>query len=566
MNAPASSATGGRLSAMHQALLVVLCLFAFAPGIASLPPTDRDESRFVQATKQMVASGDYVDIRFQDVSRYKKPAGIYWLQSAALAVTGQGADAPIWAYRLVSVLAATIAVLATARLGASLFGPAAGLIAGTALAGIVMLLFEGRIAKTDATLLATAVVAQAALARVFLAGRGRIEPSAAAPWIFWAALGASILIKGPVVPALSALTVASLVLLDRDRAWVKGLKAGRGALLMLAIAAPWLLLITWKSGAAFWQESLGEDFISKIGSGQESHGFPPGYYAAIYVLFLFPFAPLALFGGLKALNRMRADPALLFLVCWYVPYWLMIEIIPTKLPHYALPSYPAILLAMGWALTSASGAATELKRWQVWLWRLTVAGFALVSVTLAVLSVAATPWLTGAFSAWGLLAAILLLVGAWYGSGVWTAKTFKGSILPATLASAAAFGILTTAVFPGLKPVWLSPRIAETFAKVKTCTDARLIAVGYHEPSLVFLAGTRTLLAGAAEGARELAADPNCAIAMIDERAMDAFAAALPGGLSAVEDVGVVEGINYSKGTSRSLRFFRMAPRGPGAD
>ncbi|MFN3549144.1 MAG: ArnT family glycosyltransferase [Mesorhizobium sp.] len=566
MSTPAPLATAGRLGALHHALLLVLCLFAFVPGISTLPPTDRDESRFVQATKQMVASGDYVDIRFQDVPRYKKPAGIYWLQSAALAATGQGADAPIWAYRLVSVLAATIAVLATARLGATLFGPNAGLIAGAALTGIVMLLFEGRIAKTDATLLATAVVAQAGLARVYLAARGRVEPSSAAPWVFWAALGASILIKGPVVLALSALTMAALALLDRDRAWLKDLKAPRGILLMLAIAAPWLLLITWKSGAEFWQESVGKDFISKIGSGQESHGFPPGYYAVIYVLFLFPFAPMALRGGLKALNRMREDPALLFLVCWYLPYWLMIELIPTKLPHYALPAYPAILLAMGWALSSADAAATDLKRWQAWLWRLTIAGFALVSLALAVLSAGATPYLNGDFSIWGLLAAILLLVAAWFGSGIRTSRSPFGSVLPATLASAAAFAILTTAVVPALKPVWLSPQIADRFAEVKTCPDSRLVAVGYHEPSLVFLTDTNTLLANAAEAARELAANPACTVAMIDDRAMDAFVAALPGGRDAVVEVGAVEGINYSKGTARFLRFFRMKPREVGTN
>ena len=44
---------------------------------ASLPPTDRDESRFVQSTKQMVESGDYVRIRVQQDERNKKPIGIH---------------------------------------------------------------------------------------------------------------------------------------------------------------------------------------------------------------------------------------------------------------------------------------------------------------------------------------------------------------------------------------------------------------------------------------------------------------------------------------------------------
>ncbi len=56
----------------------------FLPGFFTIPPIDRDEVRFAQATKQMVESGDFVDIRFQDDVRYKKPVGIYWMQAAAL--------------------------------------------------------------------------------------------------------------------------------------------------------------------------------------------------------------------------------------------------------------------------------------------------------------------------------------------------------------------------------------------------------------------------------------------------------------------------------------------------
>src|SRR5262249_6115104 len=63
------------------AVLLTVALLAFLPGFFSIPPIDRDEARFAQATKQMVESGDYVDIRFQDEVRYKKPVGIYWLQA-----------------------------------------------------------------------------------------------------------------------------------------------------------------------------------------------------------------------------------------------------------------------------------------------------------------------------------------------------------------------------------------------------------------------------------------------------------------------------------------------------
>src|SRR5262245_37301666 len=44
-------------------LLVAFSLIAFLPGFFQIPPVDRDEARFAQATKQMLETHEYVDIR-----------------------------------------------------------------------------------------------------------------------------------------------------------------------------------------------------------------------------------------------------------------------------------------------------------------------------------------------------------------------------------------------------------------------------------------------------------------------------------------------------------------------
>src|ERR1051325_1383080 len=99
------------------AFLLVCGLLFFLPGFFNIPPVDRDETRFAQATKQMVESGDYVDIRFQDDVRYKKPVGIYWLQAAAVETASKlglpNAQLRIWLYRIPSLIAAIGVVLMT---------------------------------------------------------------------------------------------------------------------------------------------------------------------------------------------------------------------------------------------------------------------------------------------------------------------------------------------------------------------------------------------------------------------------------------------------------------------
>ena len=85
-------------------LLGILCLCLYLPGIAAIPVLDRDEARFAQATRQMLESGDFLHIRFQDEARNNKPAGIYWLQAAAVGAFSTPRSTAIWPYRLPSVL------------------------------------------------------------------------------------------------------------------------------------------------------------------------------------------------------------------------------------------------------------------------------------------------------------------------------------------------------------------------------------------------------------------------------------------------------------------------------
>src|SRR6202008_2312916 len=113
-------------------------------------------------------TGKYVDIRFQDEVRYKKPVGIYWLQTAAVkageAVGIPNARTTIWLYRLPSLLGAIAAVLLTYWAALAFVPRRAALIAALMMATSVLLGVEARLAKTDATLLLTSGAAMGAVA------------------------------------------------------------------------------------------------------------------------------------------------------------------------------------------------------------------------------------------------------------------------------------------------------------------------------------------------------------------------------------------------------------------
>src|SRR6195952_5178329 len=167
------------------AFLLVCGVLFFLPGFVNIPPIDRDETRFAQATKQMVETGDYVDIRFRDDVRYKKPVGIYWLQSAVVQSASklglQRAQIRIWLYRIPSLIGAIGAGLMTYWTALSFVTRRGSVLAGLIMCSSVLLGAEARLAKTDAMLLFTVVAAMGAMARVYLSWQ-RGEDNVPHPW------------------------------------------------------------------------------------------------------------------------------------------------------------------------------------------------------------------------------------------------------------------------------------------------------------------------------------------------------------------------------------------------
>ncbi|MCX7317370.1 MAG: glycosyltransferase family 39 protein [Hyphomicrobiales bacterium] len=152
-------------------MLMVMGIVMFAPGIATLQPMDRDEPRFAQASKQMMESGDYVDIRFQDEARHKKPVGIYWLQTATVELGEWAgiseAKSRIWLYRLPSLIGALLTLLGTYVAGLALLSRRAAFMAAILTGSTILLGVEARLAKTDAMLTATIVWAFAVMLHAF---------------------------------------------------------------------------------------------------------------------------------------------------------------------------------------------------------------------------------------------------------------------------------------------------------------------------------------------------------------------------------------------------------------
>ncbi len=549
----------------------LLAMFAGLAGVFTLPVLDRDEARYAQASAQMLESKDFIEIRFLDTARNKKPAGAYWAQAASVALVSSEEARAIWAYRLPGVLGALLAAAMTALAGARLYGAGAGFAAGALFGVSVLLGTEAGIAKTDALLAAAVAVSFYA----FIAMRQAADIAdparrrgAGRAWaaLWWAGVGAGMLIKGPVAPAAAGLAVIALCALERRIDWARPLAFWPGPLIAAAFVLPWWIAVEIATSGGFIAGALLGDLAPKLVSGDEGHGAPPGLHLVLLPALFLPAVAL-LPAGLRAAVkdwRAGADPvarsaglAAKLCVCFAAPVWIVFELVPTKLPHYVLPAYPALAVL--------AGLGFERLRESARFWTGLGAGLLLLAVIVhaAGLRGLAEGYGGSAPGAYAVSAG-LFLAGALSAVLIWrrrAAAALAALIVTGLVWHAGARGL----VAPSAQALFLSPPAAEAVAAFRTMSPGAPVITTHFEPSLAFLTGG-DLTQASAEALGLADPDPAAAAVYVIDvarwyegadtaSARQARTAVLAGLEAAACARETVEGVNYSRGQETELRI-----------
>lgn len=290
-------------------ILFAITLTAAAPGVFNLPALDRDESRFAQASKQYIETGDYLIIRYQDEYRNKKPAGIHWLQAGATHALGDEDKLDIWTYRVPSWLGAALATLATFWCGIALIGRRAAFL-GAALFGATLLLTsEAHISKTDGVLVFLTTWGIAALARLYT---GQVDNPKRMALVFWFAMGCGLLIKGPVTPMVAAYAglgawVWAKAGEGKGGDWWRPLIWWPGPVLAAAMFLPWLIAIQFATDGTFLEGAIGKDLKDKFAGASEGHAGWPLYHLSHIPVWFFPAVLLLIPGMTLAWKHLRGS-------------------------------------------------------------------------------------------------------------------------------------------------------------------------------------------------------------------------------------------------------------------
>ena len=471
-------------------VLLLLSLSLFFSSINSLPVLDRDEARYVQSSKQMVESNNYLSIKFQEEYRSKKPIGIYWLQAFSINLLASVSEIKnlkyevlndsIWKYRVISAIAVLLCILLLYLLSKNTIGREASFNACLILASSLLVIAEAHIAKTDSILLLLSTIIFITLLKYFK----RVEEKNIFNFfLLWTSIGLSILIKGPILILLFCISIICIILIEKNIVWIKNTKPFLGLLLVILISVPWYFFMPLEEQKNFLQESFFHDFLGKIISTQESHGGFPGFYLIGLFIFFLPFS-IFFFPLVKYLKISLKNKNIIFLLCWLLPCLIIMELVPTKLPHYILPIYPAIAVLMGIMLANHNNYKnfffTKYLYFGYFIYFFISNGLLLMILK--------------ANQIYGQINILYYLILFLFNNVVFIfifKKQLKNTFYYLVFYSNMFSAILYLLIIPSFTMLWTSRNIAISLKNNEYIENKSTVAtIGYNEPSLVFEVGT----------------------------------------------------------------------------
>ncbi|MBD2301836.1 glycosyltransferase family 39 protein [Nostoc sp. FACHB-190] len=384
--------------------LMLIGWIGYGWNLGNVGLVDETEPLFAEASRQMFVTGDWITPFFNGVTRFDKPALIYWCQALAYSIIGVNE----WAVRLPSAIAAIAVIslafytvqwhLAKQDAAEQIQRPTRRYLTAAIAAAVMALNPEmivwGRTGVSD--MLLTGCIASALLCfflgyasktgsrKSGVGSGGEVTPLPTShsllpnKWYLacYVLIAGAILTKGPVGIVLPGIViVAFLLYLGKFREVMREMRAFVGVLIIFALAVPWYALVIWHNGWNYINSFFGYHNIDRFTEVVNGHSAPWYFYFLVVLLGFAPYSVYlpAAFVRLKFWQRSqwqsqeRSQQLGLFAVVWFLGVFGFFTIAVTKLPSYVLPLMPAaaILIALLWSdcfpTTSASSSRTPQK-------------------------------------------------------------------------------------------------------------------------------------------------------------------------------------------------------------
>ena len=345
------------------AVLVVYTIIWFGTlNYRHLIPSD--EGRYAEMAREMLASGDWITPRYHDYLYFEKPPLHIWATAVIFQVFGIGE----WQARLWSGLLGYLTILLVGFTAWRLYSPRAGLLAAVALGSAPMWVVGGHFNSLDTGLSACLAAALC----TFLLAQASPETRTRSRWMLgcWAAMACATLSKGLIGIALPAMVFVVYSMATWNWHIWKSLSLLKGLLLLLAITAPWFILVSLRN-PEFAQFFFINEHFQRFTQEEHSRPGPIYFFLPFLLLGFLPWLPQVGSAMWQAWQQFRTQRRIQFsslglLSCWVLVILGFFSVSQSKLPGYIMPTFPALALLAGYAIDRSLGERTHLSTyWKV---------------------------------------------------------------------------------------------------------------------------------------------------------------------------------------------------------
>lgn len=317
-------------------LLLVALVISLAWIALPVPLFDVDEGAFSEASREMVATGDFITPRLNGQVRYTTPVLIYWCQSLSGSIFGFNE----FSMRLPSAIAAVVWVLALVRFGSRWTSERRGMLAGILLAASLQVTLIAKGATAESLLNLFLTLAMFAGYQFSRTGERR---QIALCYVF-VALG--FLTKGPVA-LLIPLATAFLVCMARKdpEGFVRGLLNPLGIGLFVLIAGPWFLLEYMANGTLFLEGFFLDYNVARFGTPFGGHGGSLFFYIPVVLIGVLPFTGVLL-ASLRHARQWFGNDLDRFCAFWFLFVLIFFSLSGMKLHTCIVYGYTPLFLLM----------------------------------------------------------------------------------------------------------------------------------------------------------------------------------------------------------------------------
>ncbi|MDP8263153.1 MAG: glycosyltransferase family 39 protein [Candidatus Ancaeobacter aquaticus] len=298
----------------------------------------KDEGRYAEIPREMVATGDYIAPHLNYVKYFEKPVLCYWM--TALSYKAFGVNE--FAARFPMALLGLITICAVYLFGKEFFGEREGFLSTLILLATIGFYLVNRYVVLDGPFTCFFTVSMC------LIWAGYRKNRLSYCLLAYASMGCAVLTKGLIGVVLPVLIVGSYILVTRKWNVVKKLCIVRGVLVFCAVTVPWFYMVTRAHPEFFNFFFIQEHFLRYL---TDAAGRQEPFYFFLIIGSIF-FAPWTVFVpvAIKKLFQIKDEnvkSTLIFLNIWWVAILVFFSLSQSKLPPYILPMVPALALVVG---------------------------------------------------------------------------------------------------------------------------------------------------------------------------------------------------------------------------